>query len=200
MENIYSQELEEMRSQVAILKHKLDKQIIISDTHIRNSISAKRTDMTRIIAATIFIGLLSLPYCTWVFWKFGFSLYFIVATDIMLAVCIGLTIKQKQALKSLDFTQSNLIDVAEKLNKVKTHYHEWIKTAIPMILVWVSWLVYEGLTKMEPSPIQTGFMTGIGVGVILGGIFGYRINRKIVGKSTEILNQIQELQDNQRQG
>ena len=200
MENIYSQELEEMRSQVAILKHKLDKQIIISDTHIRNSISAKRTDMTRIIAATIFIGLLSLPYCTWVFWKFGFSLYFIVATDIMLAVCIGLTIKQKQALKNLDFTQGNLIDVAEKLNKVKTHYHEWIKTAIPMILVWVSWLVYEGLTKMESSPIQTGFMTGIGVGVILGGIFGYRINRKIVGKSTEILNQIQELQDNQRQG
>ena len=90
MENIiYSQELEEMRSQVAILKKKLDKQTIISDTHIRNSMISKRADMTRIIAATIFIGMLSMPYCTWIFYKYGFSLYFIIASDIMLAACIG---------------------------------------------------------------------------------------------------------------
>ena len=120
MENmIYSQELEEMRSQVAILKKKLDKQAIINDTHIRNSMKSKRSDMTRIIAATIVVGLLSMPYCTWIFYKFGFSLYFIIATDIMMAVCIGLTIKQRYALKNLDFSQGNLVHVAEKLNKVK---------------------------------------------------------------------------------
>ena len=192
--NIYSQELEEMRSQIAILKNKLDKQAIISDTHICNSMKSKRSDMTRIIAATIFIGVLSMPYCTWIFCKYGFSLYFIVASDIMLAVCIGLTIKQRFTLKNLDFTQGNLVDVAEKLNKVKTHYHEWIKIALPMILIWVSWLAYEILTKMEPSPMQMGFLSGAGVGVILGGIVGYRMNRKIVKKSTEILDQIKELQ------
>ena len=197
MENmIYSQELEEMRSQVAILKKKLEKQAIISDNHIRNSMTSKKSDMTRIITGTIFAGLLSIPYCTWVFYKFGFSLYFIIATNIMLVVCIGITIRQRYTLKNLDFTQGNLVDVAEKLNKVKTHYHEWIKIALPMILIWVSWLAYEILTTMEPSPLQMGFLTGSGVGVILGGFLGYRINRKIVGKSTEILKQIQELQNN----
>ena len=197
MENmIYSQELEEMRSQVAILKKKLDKQAIINDTHIRNSMKSKRSDMTRIIAATIVVEILSMPYCTWIFYKFGFSLYFIIATDIMMAVCIGLTIKQRYALKNLDFSQGNLVHVAEKLNKVKTHYHEWIKTALPIILVWVAWLVYETLTGMEPSPMQMGFLTGAVAGVIVGGFCGYSINRKIVSKSTEILNQIQELQNN----
>ena len=84
MENmIYSQELEEMRSQVEILKKKLDKQTIINDTHIRNSMTSKRSDMTKIIASTIFIGVLSMPYCTWIFHKYGFSLYFIIASDIM---------------------------------------------------------------------------------------------------------------------
>lgn len=195
MENIYSQELEEMRSQVAILKQKLDKQTIISDSHIRNSMNSKKADMTRIIAWTIFAGALSLPYCTWVFYKFGFSQIFIVATDIMLAVCLGLTIKQRITLKNLDFTQGNLVDVAETLNKVKTHYHEWIKIALPMILIWAGWLAYEGLARMEPSPMQMGFLSGAAVGIILGGIFGYRINRKIVAKSTEILNQIKDLQN-----
>ena len=197
MENmIYSQELEEMRSQVAILKKKLDKQTIISDTHIRNSMRSKRSDMTKTIAATIFAGVISVPYNTWIFYKFGLSLYFIVATDIMLAVCIGLIIKQRCTLKNLDFTQGKLVDVAEKLNKVKTHYHEWIKIGLPMILIWVSWLAYEILTKMEPSPMQMGFLSGSAVGIIIGGVIGYRINRKIVRKSTEILKQIQELQDN----
>ena len=197
MENmIYSQELEEMRSQVAILKKKLDKQTIISDTHIRNSMRSKRSDMTKTIAASIFAGVISVPYCTWIFYKFGLSLYFIVATDIMLAVCIGLTIKQRCTLKNLDFTQGKLVDVAEKLNKVKTHYHGWIKIALPMILIWVFWLAYEILTKMEPSPMQMGFLSGSAVGIIIGGVIGYRINRKIVRKSTEILKQIQELQDN----
>ena len=193
--NIYSQELEEMRSQIAILKNKLDKQTIINDNHIRNSMKSKQSDMTKVIATTIFMGCCALPYCTWIFYKFGFSILFIVSTDIMLAVCIGLTIKQRFTLKNLDFTQGNLVDVAEKLNKVKTHYHEWIKIALPMILIWVSWLAYEILTKMEPSPMQMGFLSGSAVGVILGGFFGFRINRKIVRKSTEILKEIQELQN-----
>lgn len=114
----------------------------------------------------------------------------------MLAVCIGITIRQRCSLKNLDFAQGNLVDVAEKLNKVKTHYHNWIRIALPMILIWVSWLAYEALTQMEPSPMQMGFLSGTAVGIIVGGFIGYRINRKIVGKSTEILNQIQELQNN----
>ena len=47
---------------------------------------------------------------------------------------------------------------------------------------------------MDPGPMQIGFLSGAAVGIILGGIFGYRINRRIVAKSTEILNQIKELQ------
>ena len=191
---IYSHELEEMREQVAILKKKLDKQTIISDTHIRNSMTSKRSDMTRTITGTIIAGLFAVPYCTWIFCKFGFSLYFIIATDIMLAVCIGITIKQRYTLKNLDFTQGNLVDVAERLNKVKSHYHEWIKIALPMIILWASWMAYEALTKMEPSPILIGFLSGAGIGIIIGGFIGLRINQKIVRKSTEILKQIEELQ------
>ena len=43
--------------------------------------------------------------------------------------------------------------------------------------------------------MQMGFLSGAGVGVIIGSIVGYRMNRKIVNKSTEILNKIKELQN-----
>ena len=193
--NIYSQELEEMRSQVAILKQKLDKQAIISDAHIRNSMTSKRSDMTRIIAATIFVGVLSMPYCTWIFCKYGFSLYFIIASDIMLAVCIWLTIKQRCTLKNLDFTQGNLVDVAEKLSVFKTTYIEWVKIGILMLIVWLGWLVYEAVKYMEHGPLFAGFMAGISIGILIGGIVAFRMNRKILKKSTEILEQIKDLQN-----
>lgn len=194
-ERIYSQEFEEMRSQIEILKGKLEKQAIISDSHIRSSMGAKMSDMTRMIAISIVVGCLSVPYCTFIFYKYGFSLMSIVVTDVMLVVCIALTIWQNMNLKSLDFSQGNLVDVAEKLNKVKTHYSNWTKfIAFPMILAWVLLVVYEVMTNMEPGPMQTGFLVGVAVGVIIGGIIGLKMNRKIIRKSTEILNQIEDLQ------
>lgn len=191
---ISSQELEQMRAQIAILKNKLDRQTIISDTHIRNSMKAKRSEMTRTVGMTIFIGMFALPYCIWIFAKMGLSILFITATAIMLAVCIALTIKQQLTLKALDFSQGKLLEVAEKLSRVKVHYHEWIKIALPMIIIWFSWLIYEVITHCgTDEPMTIGFCVGAATGGVIGGIVGNRVNRKIVRKSTEILEQIEEL-------
>ena len=194
-ERIYSQEFEEMRSQIEILKGKLDKQAIINDSHIRSSMSAKMSDMTRMITTCIVVGCLSVPYSTFIFYKYGFSELTILLTDILLVVCIALTVWQNFKLKRIDFSYGNLVDVAETLNKVKTHYSNWTKfIAFPLILAWWLLVGYEVLTTMEPGSMQTGFLFGISVGVLIGSIIGLRINRKIIRKSTEILNQIDDLQ------
>jgi hypothetical protein len=196
MENntFVSQELEDMRAQIAILKDKLDKQTIVNDTHIRNSMKSKRSEMTRTIGITIFAGVLAIPYCIGVFCYMGLSPVFIAATGLMLAVCVWLTIKQQLTLKGLDFSQGKLLEVAEKLNKVKVHYHEWIKIALPMLVIWFSWLMYEVITHCGiEEPMTMGFCVGAAIGGVVGGIVGYRTNRKIVRKSTEILEQIDEI-------
>ena len=196
MENntFVSQELEDMRAQIAILKDKLDKQTIVNDTHIRNSMKSKRSEMTRTIGITIFAGVLAIPYCIGIFCYMGLSPVFIAATGLMLAVCVWLTIKQQLTLKGLDFSQGKLLEVAEKLNKVKVHYHEWIKIALPMLIIWFSWLMYEVITHCGiEEPMTMGFCVGAAIGGVVGGIVGYRTNRKIVRKSTEILEQIDEI-------
>lgn len=196
MENntFVSQELEDMRAQIAILKDKLDKQTIVNDTHIRNSMKSKRSEMTRTIGITIFAGVLAIPYCVGVFCYMGLSPVFIAATGLMLAVCVWLTIRQQLTLKGLDFSQGKLLEVAEKLNKVKVHYHEWIKIALPMLIIWFSWLMYEVITHCGiEEPMTMGFCVGAAIGGVVGGIVGYRTNRKIVRKSTEILEQIDEI-------
>ena len=198
MENntLLSHELEQMRSQIGMLKEKLEQQTIVNEMHIRNSMKSKISDLNRTVLGTIFVGIFAVIFAPMTFYIQGCSLLFVIGTAVMLAVCLGLAIAQKINLSRMtDLSQSNLVETAEKLNKTRTHYKEWYRIAIPMILVWVGWMIYEMVNTIGiESPTAIGFYCGAGVGLIIGGIIGSRINRKVVRQANEILAQIEELQ------
>ena len=189
-----SQELEEMRSQISLLKNKLEKQAIVNDQHIRRSMQSKMSDINRTILASIIAGGFALPYCTWYFWYQGLSIAFVAATALMLAVCLGLTIAKQTNLKKLDFANGNLIEVAETLGGIRKHYQEWIKIAVPMILIWFSWLIYEMFNALGATPMTMGFCCGALAGLLTGGFIATRMNKKVIDRTTEILDHIKELQ------
>ena len=196
MENTFiSHELEEMRSQISALKKKLEKQTIVNEEHIRRSMKSKMSDINRTVTATIFLGIFALIYCTWFFYSQECSMSFVISTAVMLLVCLGLTIGQRITLGRIDFSQGNLIDTAQILGNIKTHYQNWHKIAIPVGVIWFAWLMYEMTNVLGmSSSMAIGFCCGAVIGGIIGGITGYRINRKVVRKATEILEQIEELQ------
>ena len=137
MENntLISHELEEMRAQLGTLKEKLEKQTIINESHIRNSMKSKMSDINRTITATIGIGIFALLFTTWnLYWQ-GFSIGFRILTAIMLAVCLGLNIDEKVHLNKMDFSKGNLVETAGYLSKLKTHYQNWYKIAIPVLVI-----------------------------------------------------------------
>ena len=189
-----SNELEEMRSQISILKDKLEKQNIINEQHLRRSMKSMISDINRTVRATIVAGVFAAVFCPIYFHGMGCSLAFVLVTSLMLAVCLVLTIMQKIYLGRLDLSQDNLVDAAQKLSKVRTHYKEWYKIALPMIVIWMSWLLYEMIGTMGiDTPYAIWFYVGVVVGAVIGGFIGVRINRKVVRKANEILSQIEEL-------
>lgn len=198
MENntLLSHELEQMRTQIGMLKQKLEQQAIVNDTHIRNSMKSKISDLNRTVLGTIFAVIFAVIFAPVYFYVQGCSLIFVIATAVMLAVSLWLTIVQKINLGSMmDLSQDNLVETARKLSKVRTHYKEWYRIAIPMLLVWIGWMIYEMVNTIGiESPIAIGFYCGAGVGLLIGGIIGFRINRKVVRQANEILAQIEELQ------
>ena len=198
MENntLLSHELEQMRSQIGLLKKKLEQQAIVNDAHIRNSMKSKISDLNRTVRGTIFVSIFAIVVAPVIFYVQGCSLAFVIATAVMLAMCLGLTIIQKIKLGRMDdLSQGNLVETVANLSKVRTHYKEWYKIAIPMILAWGGWMIYEMVNAIGvESPTAIGFYCGAGVGLIIGGILGSRINRKVVRQANEILLQINELQ------
>lgn len=193
--NTLLHELEQMRTQIGMLKQKLDQQAIVNDIHIRNSMKSKISDLNRTVLGEIIAGVFAVVFCPMFFHILGCSLVFVIATALMLAISLGLSIVQKINLgKMEDFSQGNLVETAERLSKIRTHYKEWHKIANPVILIWVGWFVYEAVPLLGiDSSTAIRFYSGIGVGLIIGGILGERFNRKVVRKANEILSQIEEL-------
>jgi hypothetical protein len=195
MENrLISHELEEMKIQIDNLKKKLEDQTIVNEKHIRNSFRIKISDINRTVTMTVIVGILALVYCTWFFHFKGLSLAFTIATGLMLAVCVLLTLIQKIQLSRIDISAGNLVETARDISKIRTHYKDWYKTAIPMIIIWFGWMTYEILTRFEMTPMTIGFLSGAATGGILGGIIGGRINKKIINRTEELLGYIEELQ------
>ena len=195
MENrLISHELEEMKIQIDNLKKKLEDQTIVNEKHIRNSFRTKISDINRTVTMTVIAGMFALVYCTWFFHFKGLSLAFTIATGLMLAVCVLLTLIQKIQLSRIDISAGNLVETARDISKIRTHYKEWYKTAIPMIIIWFSWMTYEIVTRFEMTPMTIGFLSGAATGGILGGIIGGRINKKIINRTEELLGYIEELQ------
>lgn len=195
MENntLFSHELEEMRMQINLLKEQLDKQTIVNDRHIRHSMKVKATDLSRIIRRTIFGGIFAVLYCPMIFIRMDFSPAFVIVTTVMLAACFAITVYQYRYVKKVDFSQGNLVEIAESIGNLKKHYAQWTKIIAPLIIIpWVGWLVYESYILNG----QTGIVFSIGavVGGIIGGVVGYNINRKVINKADEILAQLEELQ------
>lgn len=195
MENrLISHELEEMKIQIDNLKKKLEDQTIVNEKHIRNSFRRKISDINRTVTMTVIVGIFALVYCTWFFHFKGLSLAFTISTGLMLAVCVLLTLFQKNRLSRIDISAGNLVETARDISKIRTHYKEWYKTAIPMIIIWVGWMTYEILTRFGITPMTIGFLSGAATGVILGGFIGGRINKKIINRAEELLGYIEELQ------
>lgn len=195
MENrLISHELEEMKIQIDNLKKKLEDQTIVNEKHIRNSFRTKISDINRTVSMTVIVGILALVYCTWFFHFKGLSLAFTISTGLMLAVCVLLTLIQKIQLSRIDISAGNLVETARDISKIRTHYKDWYKTAIPMIVIWFSWMTYEIVTRFEMTPMTIGFLSGAATGIILGGFIGGRINKKIINRTEELLGYIEELQ------
>ena len=192
-----SLELEEMRSQIEILKSKLNNQKIINEQQLRYSMSKKMSKIDKTMLRTVIGGCLAFIYCTWVFTWMRLSFPFIFATAILLSACLAITIYKHYSFRRINLSGGNLLEVVEQLTKIKRHYRDWWKTALPILLAWYGWWMYELLTIYNFNSYALGIYLGSAVGIIVGLVIGYKINSNIVNETNEILNQIKELQQMQ---
>lgn len=191
---INMQELEQLRSDYALLKERLDKQEIINDRLMASTFSAKVKEIHSVSWVTYLCGLFVLivaPY-SFHYGPLNLSWYFVIATDIMMLVSMYFTWKWHHDLKNPEAGTLSIKEFAQSVKTLKVRYQNWLKISIPMILVWIGWMLAEMYFQMDSLVLTIAMAVALLVGAAFGGILGYSLHRKVVNRCDEIISQTGE--------
>lgn len=195
--------MEQMRSQLNLLKQKLDSQQIVNERLMRQSMKHKMSwiDKYRWICLLFipFVALCFLPSVR----EMGLSWWLYGATIVLVTVS-GIADWWINRMPESEFMKGNLLETAQRLTHMKKIRSRQNIIGLIAVAIWIAWLVYEfymagvragdGSSKMALSWLYIG---GVGVGAVLGLIIGLSIYFKMQRTNDEIIEQIYDLRDNQ---
>jgi len=193
MENseINNSELETMRAQIALLKEKLDKETIVSERILRDTMRHKaRTINTNAwisVAASIFVIIWALAYIP----KEGFSWWFAGATVLMMLVCDFFTWKYHKNVNAKTMS-GDLLTVAKVMKQLRDNYKKWLKYSIAMISVWFVWLSIEFCILLDDWRLAVVMIIALLIGLAIGGFIGLKMHNSVIRNAEEIIQQIED--------
>ena len=194
METMNDFELDNMRQQMETLKKKLEKQEIVNDRIIRQSMKKTASSISVRYYIVMALGLLMVPYMYFVFYEhFGLSLAFSIASGLFMLVCTAATYYNSRNLSNSNMMHGNLLDVRRRMARAKKFDANWLFFGIPAIIVWLGWLGYEFYQKDGDTALA--MIIGAVIGGIIGAIIGFSMHFKTQRQYQEIIDQIEEMEE-----
>jgi hypothetical protein len=186
-------ELENMREQMNTLKKKLDKQEIINDNLIRQSLKRNTNSINRRYTVCSIVSLLLIPYGYWAFVKLnGSSLGVWISLSILMLVVFGYTLYTGRFLRNKNMYNHNLIEASQKVAKAKKLDKDWLMFGIPAGILWFGYFIFDTYMK-NPDNNFLFFAITMCVCAILGGFIGLKIHDRNQENYQEIIDQIDDV-------
>lgn len=194
MENIDNNhpELEALREQAALLKKKLDQEMIVSEEVLRKTMKRKvRTINAQAITSGI-AAVVVIAFAFFYFPKLGLSTYFSIGTIVMMLICVFFTLKYHKNVNAKSMG-SDLVSVAKIMKKLKTDYMNWLKYGFALAISWSAWFCIE--LRIASGSWHDALSTVIAavIGLFIGGFIGFRMHKKVVNTCDEIIDSVKQL-------
>ena len=188
-------ELQEMREQLAALKEKLNKQEVVNERLIRNVLSRKMKVINKNGWISGLCGLFVITFGNFMFYQMGLSTWFLIGTAAMMIFCVATTWISHSWINSNEIANGDLLQVAKQAQRLQRVYKNWKYIALPMILVWATWLGLEYAAEVKDTTMVIGMMSGGVIGGLVGGIIGFRQNKKVINELDEMIRHIEEISE-----
>lgn len=191
-------QLEDLRQQMTDLRQQLDRQEIVNERLMRQTMTNKMSWIKRFVWLEIVI----VPLCLLLFapmhaalglswWLFAFMALILVA-DVVADYCIN-RVDRNQLLSG------NLVDASRRLTAMKRQRAWAFALGIVGVMIWLVWLLME-LRRVAggfDSNFTDGFAQGVFIGVIIGGVIGViiavMVYRKMQRTNDEVIANIDQL-------
>lgn len=205
MENNNSMnELEQMREQMQMLQNKLEKQEIVNDMLVKNSVKSKMSWIKKFV----YIEFLMLPFIAlvWYVIKELFNLSWYNYAFMMVMATIDAIWDYRINVASLNIEKvenCNLTDTMQKLISMKQSRAKSFFIMISLCTLWFVWTGVEMGMHVIIAPgeeaikaAEYGGCFGGVIGLIFGLYTSIRIYRKMQRTNDELISQIKEITEN----
>ncbi len=184
---------EELQRQFAILKQQLNKQEIVSDHLLRETMKLKTKDINKAKRTTYFAAVFCLLCYPLLYFTHAFSLAFTIVTCVMMVFCFVATYYIHRPVDELNLMREDFTTVARVMAKFKKQYDYWLLYVTPILMIpWLAWACYEFAWQYAPEGVNPWFMAiSLIIGAAVGGLIGYYYHRKAVNAAQDILNEIE---------
>lgn len=141
-------ELNEMRQQISILKEKLNTQEIINDSIIKENMHGKVDVIKRKIFISNACAVFSIIIFFFQYAAGLFSFPFMLTTALLMIACIIANWYIHRNILDTSIFTNNTIITTQEFVKVKTLSHRWLIYSTPLLLPWIAWVAYEELLNV----------------------------------------------------
>ena len=193
MNSIETNEILEMREQLASLKKRLENQEIVNEKILREAMSKKLSTIHRRAMALCVACIISIPAVLFTTHNLGCSMVFAYVTVALILVGVVAQFLTHYRI-GRDTLSGDLITTYNEVARMKRIYQRWLYISMPIFVLWLGWGAYEVYTNVAQDESQLyAAISGTVVGLVLGLIFGLRQHRQNLRTAKEIMQQIETL-------
>ncbi len=193
-------ELEQMREQMSIFKSQLDKQQIINEQLVRNTMGNKMSWIKKFIWAEIILVPVILIIMASFHASEGLSWWLFAFLAIgLIADTTGDFIINR--IPKGQMLSGDLVETSQRLIKMKKQRTSWFIAGSIFLTIWLVWFIIEIVMKLnvigcnEPSHnlVVTIMVTALIIGCLIGFLIAWLIFRKMQKTNNQIIEQINQI-------
>lgn len=188
------QNFDEMRNQIAILKGKLDKQEIVNDHLMRETMKMKVGKISISTYRSLACAVLCLVMYPILGYTGVFSIPLVIFTCVMMAFCVVASLWTYLPVMNTNLMSADLATVAGVMARFKRLSELWLHFVTPSLLaIWLPWTCYDYTSQMGVDGMNRIYLcVPLLVGSAVGSVIGYIWHRKAVNAAQDIIRQIEE--------
>ena len=167
--NNSTNEVDELRQQLAIFKQRLDQQEIINERLLRRSMNARLNVFTKTSVICDIVVLLFMPVVFGVLNEIGIPWFFGAFLALMLLIELIYNIISHRHLQQLFKKDKDLLTVRRGLLKFKRMERVWMLIAVPLIILWTLGFYWQtGLFSNHLTGASAAGIIASAIGLLIG--------------------------------
>ena len=190
-------ELQEMREQMALLQQTLQNEQIVNDRLLRDAMRNKITGIHRRAWVAAACALYVLTFGVWAFHSCGFSWWLIGGVVLIMIYCMIMTYLIHRRMAVSRVMTDDLRTVAHAARRLKQDYIDWLKQGIILSVLMVLGFALDilfGHTVFSDSSL-TARLVVVSVlltSSVIGFLIGYAMHRRVLTLCDDIIRQVEE--------